>query len=99
MKRTQRRLFGWAAAAVLAAGAAAFVVRPVRAQARPGGTPTKDQQKPPTATGGDKPPKGTAGDKQPPVFAAGVEIVALDIAVVDKDGRPVPNLTAADFEL
>jgi VWFA-related protein len=40
-----------------------------------------------------------AGGQQPPVFATGVEIVALDIAVVDKDGRPVRDLTPADFEL
>ena len=34
---------------------------------------------------------------QPPRFRGGVEIVQLDVAVLDRNRRPVPNLTAADF--
>ena len=34
---------------------------------------------------------------QPPVFSAGVEVVRLDVIVLDRDGRPVTGLTAADF--
>jgi VWFA-related protein len=32
-----------------------------------------------------------------PVFRSGVELLAIDVSVVDKDGRPVPGLSAADF--
>jgi VWFA-related protein len=35
----------------------------------------------------------------PPVFATGVDVVAVDVSVVDKDGRPVPGLGAGDFTL
>jgi VWFA-related protein len=34
---------------------------------------------------------------QPPVFSAGVEVVRLDVIVLDREGRPVPGLAAADF--
>lgn len=36
---------------------------------------------------------------QPPVFTSKVEVVALDIGVVDSNGRPVRGLQPADFEL
>src|SRR6185436_18580391 len=42
-------------------------------------------------------PAGSA--QEPPVFGAGVEVVAVDVSVVDKDGRPVPDLAAGDFTL
>jgi VWFA-related protein len=32
-----------------------------------------------------------------PPFRAGVELIDLDVSVLDKDRRPVPGLTAADF--
>jgi len=35
----------------------------------------------------------------PPVFATGVELVALDVTVVDAQGRPLRDLNAADFEV
>lgn len=35
----------------------------------------------------------------PPVFASGVELVALDVGVVDEGGRPVPDLRPEEFEV
>lgn len=40
------------------------------------------------------------GSQQPPPrFRGGVELVQLDVAVLDRNRRPVPNLTAADFTI
>jgi len=36
---------------------------------------------------------------QPPAFKSGVSLVTVDVSVLDNDGRPVPDLTAADFEI
>jgi VWFA-related protein len=36
-------------------------------------------------------------DPQPPVFRSGVDLVTVDAVVLDRDGRPVTDLTAADF--
>lgn len=33
------------------------------------------------------------------MFRAGVDLVVVDVVVLDKDGQPVTNLTAADFEV
>ena len=41
-----------------------------------------------------------AGPAQgPPVFKGGIDQVVIDVVVTDADGRVVPGLTAADFEL
>jgi VWFA-related protein len=41
----------------------------------------------------------TARQSQAPQFRAGVDLVQIDVVAVDKDGHPVPGLTAADFTL
>ena len=35
----------------------------------------------------------------PPVFPTGVELVAIDLSVVDEQGRPVRDLGPADFQV
>lgn len=35
----------------------------------------------------------------PPVFRAGVDLVAVDVSVIDSDGRPVRGLDLADFRV
>jgi len=39
------------------------------------------------------------GPPAQPAFRAGADLVIVDAVVVDKDGKPVSNLTAADFEV
>ena len=36
---------------------------------------------------------------QQPVFRSGVDSVTVDVSVVDRDGNPITDLTAADFEI
>ena len=56
-------------------------------------------QNPPTS-GGQKPEAGQNPQQPPkPVFRTGAELVRVDVAVLDKNGVPVPSLTPADFEL
>ena len=45
------------------------------------------------------PATGVAGSaqQQAPVFKSGVDLIALDVTVVDKDGKPVEGLKATDF--
>ena len=43
-----------------------------------------------------------AGDQEPqrpPTFRTGTNLVRVDVSVLDKEGRPVRNLAAEDFEL
>jgi VWFA-related protein len=34
-----------------------------------------------------------------PTFRSGVELVAIDVQVVDRDGKPIPRLTPTDFDV
>jgi VWFA-related protein len=34
-----------------------------------------------------------------PVFRSGVDLIAVEVQVVDRDGRPIPALSAGDFEV
>ena len=40
-----------------------------------------------------------AGTAQQPTFRSGVDLVTVDAAVLDGDGRPVPALRAEDFRV
>ena len=40
-----------------------------------------------------------AQEAEPPTFPAQVELVTVDVVATDKDGDPVPGLTAADFSI
>ena len=42
-------------------------------------------------------PTQTQSEPQQPVFRSGVDLVTVDVLVVDKDGRPIPDLKAGDF--
>jgi VWFA-related protein len=37
--------------------------------------------------------------QQPPVIRSGADVVRVDVTVIDNKGRPVPSLTAEDFEV
>src|SRR6185436_9780204 len=37
--------------------------------------------------------------QQPPVFRSSVDVIQVDVSALDRDGRPVRGLTAADFTL
>ena len=41
----------------------------------------------------------TAQQQAPPTFRAGVDVIAVDVQVVGKNGEPVINLTPADFKV
>jgi VWFA-related protein len=41
----------------------------------------------------------TPASDQPPVFRTGVEVLPIDVTVLDREGRQVVDLTAADFQV
>ena len=49
--------------------------------------------------GGQSSPPPVQGAPETPRFRVGVDVVRIDAVVTDADGRTVPNLTAADFEV
>ncbi|HEX7138048.1 MAG TPA: VWA domain-containing protein [Vicinamibacterales bacterium] len=80
---------GTAAAAVLL-----FVIARGHAQA-----PQQQQQGSQQAAG--QQPTGQAGQEtqQPPTFRAGINFVRVDVIITDKNGNPVGDLQAADFDV
>ena len=48
---------------------------------------------------GGQSPADSQATEHTPKFRVGVDIVRIDAVVTDRDGRTVPNLTAADFEV
>src|SRR5687767_12126418 len=59
-----------------------------------GQTPQKEPPPPPAQT----PQTGQTPDTvQGPTFRTGVDLVAIDVAVIDRNGRPVEDLRAPDF--
>ena len=38
-----------------------------------------------------------AQQPQQPVFKSGIDLIALDVTVVDKDGKPITGLKSGDF--
>jgi VWFA-related protein len=65
------------------------------------GQQSGQQQQPPPPAAGQGAAQGQGQDPQqrPPVFRAGVNAVRVDVIVTDRDGNPVSDLTAADFEV
>ena len=47
----------------------------------------------------EPPPADEPAAPQQPVFRGGVDSVSVDVTVTDRDGRPVTDLTEADFEI
>lgn len=84
----RRALAAVALAAVVATTAALWAAAPAQ-------TPP---QTPPAQTPA-RPTAAPASPDQVPVFESTVDVVALDVAVVDEDGRPVRGLTPGDFVL
>ena len=88
MGTLSRSARGAACAAVLALGAVAYAGQ--QAGQPPPPTP------PPAGQGAAQ---GQDPQQRPPVFRAAVNAVRVDVIVTDKDGNPVSDLTAADFEV
>ena len=50
-------------------------------------------------TAGRASPQNPPQQQVPPIFREAVDVIRLDVTVLDKDRRPVPGLTAEDFEV
>ena len=53
----------------------------------------------PQAPPAGDPQAGDQNQPRPPTFRSGTNVVRVDVSVMDRDGRPVRNLSAEDFEL
>jgi len=62
-----------------------------------GQTPTESSGQVPAAPAADTAEQDPAG--QPPTFRTGINFVRVDVIVTDRQGNPVTDLTAADFEI
>lgn len=54
---------------------------------------------PPASPVGQPPTAQSPQPEQPPVFRAGINVVRVDVIVTDRNGNPVTDLTAAEFEV
>jgi VWFA-related protein len=78
--------------ALLAAAVVSLLGLRIFAQDKPPAPPAKPAQTP-------SQPAGEQTQQPKPVFRTGADLVRVDVAVLDKRGVPVTNLTADDFEL
>jgi len=44
-------------------------------------------------------PSASGQDRPQPVFTSGVQLIAVDVRVTDRDGRPIADLAAQDFDV
>ena len=82
------------------AAAALLVLVIARGHAQaPQPPPQKQQQSGSQAPAGQQPAAQPAQEQQPPTFRAGINFVRVDVIITDKNGNPVGDLQAADFDL
>jgi VWFA-related protein len=62
-----------------------------------GGHAQQQQQRQPSQA--QQPPAGDAQQQPPPVFRGGINFVRVDVIISDKNGNPVSDLKADDFEV
>ena len=85
-------------AVVLLAGGRPWPARPLAAQTpQTPSSPQAPAPTPPAPAPAPAPAGQTTGDQ--PIFRAGINFVRVDVIVTDRNGMPVTDLTAADFEL
>jgi VWFA-related protein len=94
--KASRRIRELGRAALVAAALVVAAAVP-SAQAPPGGQPPPGQ--PPPAAPPQGQAQGQAQQPPTPTFRAGVNFVRVDVIVSDRDGRPIVDLSAADFEV
>jgi VWFA-related protein len=90
----------------LVAGAALMLALGTNGTAREGGQPAKPTQQQPQQPQAQQPqqqqppPAGDpAAQQPPPVFRAGINYVRVDVIISDKNGNPVADLQASDFDV
>ena len=73
------------AALLLALGAQGAAQQPAQQPAKPASPPAQ--------------PKAADQAQQPPIFRAGINYVRVDVIISDKNGNPVADLQASDFDV